>query len=109
MLRQSVDNEAEEECEDGEDDQSDDILLELLPDDKDEGLHRVDEPSEASGGTTREKTGDSLHLLTPGVYNSPDRNFEIYYLNLTNPDCWCLIKTLDKLLSVFLHRTTIVD
>ena len=38
MPRQRVDDEAEEEREDGEDDQSNDILFELPPDDEDEGL-----------------------------------------------------------------------
>lgn len=65
MLRQSVDDEGEEECEDGKDDQSDDKLLELLPDEEDEGLHRVDEPGEAGGWTTKRIAGDSLHLFPP--------------------------------------------
>lgn len=64
---QRVDDEGEEEREDGEDDKSDDELLELLPDEEDEGLHRVDEPGEACGGTTRGKKGDSLHQCTPGL------------------------------------------
>lgn len=67
MLRQRIDDESEEECEDGKDDQSDDELLELLPDEEDEGFHRVDEPSEAGGGTTRGMTGDCLDLFTPGL------------------------------------------
>lgn len=67
MLRQRVDDEGEEERQDGKDDQSDDELLELLPDEEDEGLHRVDEPGEAGGGTTRGTTGDSLDLCTPGL------------------------------------------
>lgn len=64
---QSVEDEEEEDPEDAEDEQSDDELLELLPDEEDERLHRVDEPGEARGGTTRGTTGDSLHLFIPGL------------------------------------------
>ena len=67
LPRQSVEDEEEEDREDGEDERSDDELLELLPDEEDEGLHWVDEPGEAGGGTTRGTTGDRLHLLTPGL------------------------------------------
>lgn len=65
MLWQRVDDEDEEEGEYGEDDQSNDELLVLFPDEEDEGLQRVDKPVEASGGTARGTTGDSLHLFTP--------------------------------------------
>jgi len=65
LLWQCVDDENKEEREDGEDDQSNDILLVFLPDKEDEGLQWIDEPAEAGGGTTGEKTGDSLHLFTP--------------------------------------------
>lgn len=59
LLRHCVDNEDDEEREDGDDNQSNDILLVFLPDEEDEGLHRVDEPGEAGGGTTGETTEDS--------------------------------------------------
>lgn len=65
MLRHRVDDEGEEQCENGEDDQSDYIFLELLPDEEDKGLHRVDEPVKAGGGTTSGKTGNSFHLFRP--------------------------------------------
>ena len=61
LLWQRVDDEAEEEREDGEDNESDDELLELLPDEEDEGLQRVDEPAEAGGWTTGGTTGDWSH------------------------------------------------
>lgn len=52
MLWHRIDNESEEDREDDKDDKCDDVLLELLPDEEDEGLHWVDEPSEVGGGTT---------------------------------------------------------
>lgn len=52
LLWHCIDNEREEDCEDDKDNKSDDVLLELLPDEEDEGLHRVEEPSEIGGGTT---------------------------------------------------------
>lgn len=60
VLRQRVEDEYEEECEDGEDDESNDVLLVLLPDEEDEGLHWVDKPGEAGCGTTGETRGDSV-------------------------------------------------
>lgn len=62
MPRQRVEDEDEEEREDSEDGKSDDVLLELLPDEEDEGLHWVDEPAESGGGTTGGTTEDCLHL-----------------------------------------------
>lgn len=58
LLRQRVDDETEEQSEDSQNDQGNDVLLELLPDEEDEGLHGIDEPVKTGGGTTRtEKTG----------------------------------------------------
>lgn len=59
LLWQRVDDETEEQSEDGQNDQGDDVFLELLPDEEDEGLHGIDEPVKTGGGTTRrtEKPG----------------------------------------------------
>lgn len=54
MLWQRVQDEGKEECKDGEDGQSDDELLELLPYEVYEGLQRVDKPGEACRWTARE-------------------------------------------------------
>lgn len=54
LPRQRVDDEHQEERQDDEDDQSYDVLLVVLPDEEDEGLHWVDEPVEAGGWTTRD-------------------------------------------------------
>lgn len=62
LLRHGVEDEDQKDREDGEDEQSDDVLLVLLPDEKDEGLHRVDKPGKAGGGTTGGATGYSLHV-----------------------------------------------
>lgn len=68
LLWHCVDNEDDEKREDGDDNQSNDILLVFLPDEEDEGLHRVDEPGEAGGGTTGETTEDSLYVFTPWLW-----------------------------------------
>lgn len=52
--RQCVEDQNQEERQDEDDEQSDDVLLIILPDEEDKGLHRVDEPVEAGGGTARE-------------------------------------------------------
>lgn len=67
LLWHCVDNEDDEKREDGDNNQSNDILLVFLPDEEDEGLHRVDEPGEAGGGTTGETTEDSLCVHTWAV------------------------------------------
>lgn len=67
LLWHCVDNEDDEKREDGDDNQSNDILLVFLPDEEDEGLHRVDEPGKAGGGTTGETTEDSLCVHTWAV------------------------------------------
>lgn len=54
LLRQRADKEAEEEREEGEDERNNEELLELPPDEIDEGLQRIGEPGEAGGGSTRE-------------------------------------------------------
>lgn len=58
LLWQGVDDETEEQSEGGQNDQGDDVLLEFLPDEKDESLHGIDEPVKTGGGTARrtEKT-----------------------------------------------------
>ena len=58
--RQRVNDEDQEERQNGEDDQGYDVLLVFLPDEEDEGLHRVDEPVETGGGTAAETTGDGF-------------------------------------------------
>lgn len=55
LLRHRVENEGEEKSEDDEDNHSDDVLFELLPDQVDEGLHGIGEPGEAGGRATRGK------------------------------------------------------
>lgn len=52
LLRQRVDDEPQEEREDYQDHQGNDVLLELLPDEEDEGLHGIEEPVETGGGST---------------------------------------------------------
>lgn len=54
LSRQRVDDEDQEERQDDQDEQRYDVLLVVFPDEEDEGLHRVDEPVEAGGRTTRE-------------------------------------------------------
>lgn len=49
LLRHGVEDEGEEEREHHEDHHGDDVLLELLPDQVDEGLHGIGEPGEAGG------------------------------------------------------------
>lgn len=67
LLRQRVDEETNEERQDGENGESDDILLVFPPDEEDESLHRVDKPVEAGGRTTVGTRRDSLHLFSPGL------------------------------------------
>lgn len=62
LLRHCVEDEDEEQREDGENDQSDDVLLVLFPDEEDEGLHWVDKPGEAGCGTTGGTTGNGSHI-----------------------------------------------
>lgn len=64
LLWQCIDNEGKEDSEDDKNDESNDVFLELLPDEEDEGLHRVDEPVKARGWTTRGMTGKNLGVYT---------------------------------------------
>lgn len=68
-MRQRVDDERQEQREEGQDDRGNDVLLEILPDEEDEGLHRIDEPVEAGGGTTgrTEKTRLSRVRASEGL------------------------------------------
>lgn len=58
--RQCVEDQNQEERQDEDDQQGYDVLLVILPDEEDKGLHWVDEPVEAGGGTAGEKIGDSM-------------------------------------------------
>lgn len=70
LLRQRVDDEPQEQREDGQNHQRNDVLLELLPDEEDEGLHRIDEPVEAGGGTTGRTGETGLRMLRNYLHQS---------------------------------------
>lgn len=77
MLWQCVDNESKEECKDGEDDKSNDVLLVLPPDEEDEGLHWVDEPGEAGGGTSGGMTGNVFYTWIIVDFHQSQHRFKL--------------------------------